>query len=175
MPCLARVQKLQREGAVHVIGRLAGVAIDLLRAQVPDHAHFNPPVGVKMSELEIEDICSRLFFEQVRRVGDRRVCPHCCGDYGRFRQHCVICSSLTRRFHMQLNTVRTLRCQRDGYRDQLLVQDINGTGFERLLIKRPEGFHRIWYILIELLEPSEILHIKHVSDSILVLYKALLT
>ena len=37
-----RVQKLRREGAVHFIGKLAGVAIDLLHAQVSDHAHFSP-------------------------------------------------------------------------------------------------------------------------------------
>jgi hypothetical protein len=64
-------------------------------------------------------------------------------------------------FHMQLNAKRTLRCQRNGYCHQLLVQDIDGTGFERLFIKGPEGFHGIRCILIELLEASEILYIKH--------------
>jgi hypothetical protein len=65
-----------------------------------------------------------LLFEQVRRVGDRRACPHCRGDYGCFRQHRVICAGLTRCFHMQLNAVRTLRCQRNSYRHQLLCRTI---------------------------------------------------
>jgi hypothetical protein len=41
---------------------------------------------------------------------------------------------------MQLNAVRTLRCQRDRHRHQLLVQDIDGTGFERLLSKAQKAF-----------------------------------
>lgn len=56
---------------------------------------------------------------------------------------------------------------------QLLVQAINSTGFERLFIKRPEGLHRIGCMLIELLQAGEVLHIKHVGDSISVLCKAL--
>ena len=47
--------------------------------------------------------------------------------------------------------------------------------FERLFVKSPKGFHRFRCILIELLQPSEIFHIKHVGDSILVLGKALPT
>ena len=65
------------------------------------------------------------------------------------------------------------QCRKDtALSAQLLVLDMDGTFFERLFIKGPEGFHRIRCILIELLEPSEILHIKHVSDCIVVLGKA---
>jgi hypothetical protein len=76
---------------------------------------------------------------------------------------------------MYLNAVRTLRCQRDRHSDQLLVQDIDGTGFEQRLMKSPVGLHHVRCILVELLHPSEILHIKHVSDSFSVSYKALPT
>ena len=105
----------------------------------------------------------------MRRVGHRRVCPHRRGDHGRFRQHRVSCSGPARIFHMYLNAVRTLRCQRDRHRYQLLVQDIEGAVFEQLCIKSPESLHHIRRILIELLELSEISHIKHVSDSFSVL------
>src|SRR5258708_23838993 len=76
---------------------------------------------------------------------------------------------------MQLNAVWALRSQRNGHSHQVLVQDINGTVFERLFVKSPKGFHRFRCILVELLQPSEIFHIKHVGDSILVLNKALPT
>src|SRR5260370_15781319 len=76
---------------------------------------------------------------------------------------------------MKLDAVGALRLQRKGYRHQLLVQVIDGAVFDRLFVKSQKGFHRFRCILIELLQPSEIFHIKHVGDSILVLGKALPT
>jgi len=112
-----------------------------------------------------------LVFEQVRRVSDRRARAHRGRDYRRFRQHRVICAGLTGCSYMQLNAVWALRSQRNGNRHQLLVQDINGTIFERLFVKSPKGFHRFRCILIELLEPSEIFHIKHVVTPFWVLVR----
>jgi hypothetical protein len=66
-----------------------------------------------------------------------------------------------------------LRRQRNGHRHQLLVQDVDGTLFERLFVKSPKGLHRFGCIFIKLLEPSEVLHIKHVVTPFLVLCKAL--
>ena len=37
-----RVQEPRREEAMHHIGELAGIAVDLLDAQVPDHTYFHP-------------------------------------------------------------------------------------------------------------------------------------
>src|SRR5260370_14439330 len=76
---------------------------------------------------------------------------------------------------MKLDAVGALRRQANGYRHQMVVEDNNGSVFERLFVKSPKGFHRFRCILIELLQPSEIFHIKHVGDSILVLGKALPT
>src|SRR5271170_5402541 len=73
---------------------------------------------------------------------------------------------------MQLNAVRTLRCQRNGHRHQLLVQDIDCALFERFFIEGPKGLHCFRCVCIELLQPSEVLHIKHVANSISVLCKA---
>ena len=117
----------------------------------------------------LRDILLSLLFEQVRRVRDRRARAHRGRDYRCFRQHRVICAGLTGCSYMQLNAIWALRSQRNGHSHQLLVQDINGTVFERLLVKSPKGFHRFRCILIELLQPSEIFHIKHLVDSILVL------
>jgi hypothetical protein len=50
---------------------------------------------------------------------------------------------------MQLNAVWALRSQRNGHSHQLLVQDVNGTVFERFFVKSPKGFHRFRCILIE--------------------------
>jgi hypothetical protein len=41
---------------------------------------------------------------------------------------------------MQLNAIWALSRERNGHRHQLLVQDIDGTVFERLFVKRPKAF-----------------------------------
>src|SRR5260370_19200902 len=76
---------------------------------------------------------------------------------------------------MKPKAIGILGSQRNGHSHQLLVQDINGTVFERLFVKSPKGFNGFRFILIEPLQRSEIFHIKHLGDSILVLGKALPT
>ena len=107
-----------------------------------------------------------LLFEQVRRVCDRRARAHCSCPYRCFSQHRVACSGLTRCSHMQLNAEWALRRKRHGHHHQLLVQDINGARFESLFIKAQKAFIVSGAFSSQLLQPSEILHIKHGINSI---------